>query len=314
MESLNFGNCFQYQLKDSAFTIVEYPTFLCQKAMVYSKELWNRDTHIDAEKMDRQKIKNRSLAVLIGTAGYLGGMIAWPITSFTTPIALLADIIIGIAECVFCAYNGVKEELKTIAHRKFKILPYQNLAFICGNITVLAAYLFFTTKIPIKRVSILFFWPLSYEWSKLTVRVCSYYDESLNIFVKKQKRLVNVFDLPANNPLAEEPLIKIRYDKEEWNRFINEKIAFVSSINDANLSNDYLLFKKRLLERRYGPEEILGLQLEFTEKDFYEKQRKFLFLFATHVNRPRQQEAEALTSVVEKVSEFMKNTRSVSSS
>jgi len=104
----NSSSYFHYQLLPSAFKIAEAPTYLCWKLLRSSEFLWNQQASNDWEQM-----KNRTFAVLAAVGGYIGGWIALPITLCLTPVTLLADIAIGILECIYCFFHGVSKIIFT---------------------------------------------------------------------------------------------------------------------------------------------------------------------------------------------------------
>jgi hypothetical protein len=179
------SNNFQYQLLPSAFKIAECPTYFCWKSIKFSEILYNRDAASGLE-----RTKNRAIAILAGAGGYLGGIIALPITLCSAPITLLADIVIGTAECIFCIYHGLKkEDLSIIAHRKFIVSPCQHLTFCLGALTGLGASWLLISAYTLNPwlgfKSSLLFWSLGYALGQKAVGMLpkSLNHQSLNIFI-----------------------------------------------------------------------------------------------------------------------------------
>ena len=185
------SNSFQYQLLPSAFKIAESPTYLSWKSIRFSESLWNQNSANNWE-----QFKNRTIAFLVGISGYLGGMVALPITLCLTPLTLVADIVVGASECVFCLYKGLtKEDISIIAHRKFIISPCQHLTFCLGAITALGVawlVIFVYASSPVYALypwlefqPALIFWPMGYSSGQAAVGLLptSLDHQSLNIFI-----------------------------------------------------------------------------------------------------------------------------------
>lgn len=189
------SHTFQYQLLPSAFQIAECPTYLCWKAMKHADALWNRD-----EATSGELLKNRTIAVLAGLGGYIGGMCAVPFTLCCTPVTLLADLVIGACEYAYCLKKGLLQaDLDIIKHRKFFVSPCQHLTFCLGAIAslgiiwipVLARMSPFIPTIGLKaawmegfKVSLIF-WTIGYAFGQVAVGQLpqSFNHHSFNIFI-----------------------------------------------------------------------------------------------------------------------------------
>jgi hypothetical protein len=306
-------NGFQYQLLPSAFKIAESPTYLCWKSIKFSESLWNRNCANNYE-----QFKNRTFAVLLGISSYLGGIVALPITIGLTPLTLLADIIVGIAECIFCLYKGLaKEDLSIIAHRKFVISPCQHLTFCLGAITGLGlAWL-----VSISRLNLwsfkgsLLFWSMGYAFGQKAVGLLpkSLNHQSLNIFIgggsgegpdEQEKWLdsnINVHNQPKSNPFGQDKQLNYQI---QWNNFINKEILSLNRINDANLAIQYTDFKQRLI-KKCSPKDLMELSNNFNQTDLQREYRKLALIIHPDKNLPRQREAAALFNVLQKAYELL---------
>ncbi|PIS00716.1 MAG: hypothetical protein COT84_06105 [Chlamydiae bacterium CG10_big_fil_rev_8_21_14_0_10_35_9] len=155
------------QTLPSAFKIAEYPTYLCWQLIKSSENLWNKQTSSNIE-----LYKNRSLAVLSGVVGFTGGIKAIQITIAATPITIMADLVVGAAECVFNYYHKANNnDVSAIAYRKLVISPCQQITFY------LTSYFINTLAIP--------FWSAPYSVGQLAVgRLPKVFDYHLfNIFI-----------------------------------------------------------------------------------------------------------------------------------
>lgn len=313
----SFSNSFQYQLLPSAFKIAEYPTYLCWKSFRLSEPLWNRNSISNWE-----QFKNRTIAILVGTGSYLAGIVALPITIGLTPITLLADIIAGVAECIFCAYKGLgKEELSIIAHRKLVISPCQHLTFCLGAITGLGVgFLVYRlnrlTYLLVPRAgfkSSLVFWPSGYAFGQKAVGLLpkSLNHESLNIFIgggsgegpDEQEKWCNG-NINAHKQSKPNPSFEIDHSQIEWNDFIDKEIQSLNRVNDPNLAIQYINFKQRLLNR-CNPKGLLGLSKNFNQTDLNRKYRELALIIHPDKNQPRQQEATTLFKILQKAYELL---------
>lgn len=305
---------FQYQLLPSAFKIAEIPTYICWKSLKLSTSLWNRDA------VNRwEQFKNRTIAVLAGTGGYLGGIVALPITICLTPLTLLADVIIGIAECVFCIYKGLgKEDLSIIAHRKLIISPCQHLTFCLGAIAGLGvAQLFVSFYALNPRLSFkcsLLFWTMGYACGQTAVGLLpkSLNHQSLNIFIgggsgegpdEQEKWLdgksTHTYKQPKSNPS-----FGIGNDQIGWKDFINKEMLSLNRVDDANLPIQYVNFKRRLLNG-CNPQHLLELSNNFSQRNLNKKYRVLALIIHPDKNEPRQREATALFNVLQKAYELL---------
>lgn len=304
------SNSFQYQLLPSAFKIAECPTYLCWKSIKFSESLWNRNCANNWE-----QFKNRAFAVLVGTSSYLGGIVALPITISLTLITLLADIVVGVAECVFCLYKGLaKEDLSIIAHRKFVISPCQHLTFCLGVITGLGpAWLLFSVHTLNPWFSFkgsLLLWSMGYACGQAAVGLLpkSLNHQTLNIFIgggsgegpdEQEKWLdsnINTHSQPKSTPFMQSRRL---HDQIQWNDFLNKEILSLSRVDDANLAIQYTNFKQRLI-KRCNPKDLMELSNNFNQKDLQRKYYELALIIHPDKNLPRQREATALFNVLQK--------------
>ncbi|MGD2168616.1 MAG: hypothetical protein PVI40_00045 [Chlamydiota bacterium] len=153
----------------SAFKIAECPTYLCWQLIKSSENLWNKRTSSNIE-----LYKNRSFAVLSGMGGFIGGIKAIQITIAATPITIIADLVVGVVECVFNYYHKANNnDVSAIAYRKLVISPCQQITFY------LTSYFINILAIP--------FWSIPYGMGQIAVgRLPKVFDYHLfNIFINE---------------------------------------------------------------------------------------------------------------------------------
>ena len=133
--SVKASAVFHYQMLPSSFQLAEAPTYIAWQVFQSSEKLWNQEAANSS-----QRLINRSLAILAGVGGYIGGIIALPITLACTPVTIVGDVVVGIAECSFCYYHGLSgNDIKKIAHRKFIASPLQQFIFCSAAISTIVA-------------------------------------------------------------------------------------------------------------------------------------------------------------------------------
>jgi len=294
---------FRYQLLPSAFRVAEYPTYYCWKSLKSSEVLWKRETATDCE-----RLKNRTFAVLRGCGSFLGGLVALPITLCTAPLTLLADVIIGVVECIFCAYQGLKkEDILLIAHRKFIVSPCQHLAFCVGAIVALGLSSALIAPI---------FWSLGYASGQAFVGALptKLNHHTFNIFVEggsgegqdeTEKWLDGCFrDMPQSDPAVG---VEAKLTLEGWCAFIARESASLGHIDDAGLNPTYLGFKSGVM-RKCKPQELLQLPDNFSQEDLVKKYRQLALILHPDKNLPRQNESKALFLVLRQAFCFLGRT------
>jgi hypothetical protein len=178
-------NSFEYEPVPSMFRIAECPIYLCWKSVQFSKSLWNRDAINNWE-----YFKNRTIALTVGIGGYLGGIVALPITMYLTPFTLVADLVTGVVDCSFCYYKGLnKENLSIIAKHKFIIAPCQQLTFCLGVIAGLGVISFVISVVTLNPsigfLSSLLLWHGGYAFGQAAVGLLpeNLNHHSFNIFI-----------------------------------------------------------------------------------------------------------------------------------
>jgi len=111
----------------SAFTVIEKPL-----RFFYARY----HTHYDP----LQSLKDRF---------YLGGMVVYPIVICATPVTMVADVAIGIAECIFCTFvrGDSLRDVAELARKKIVVSPLHHLTFIITSLTPSALYLGYLLQI-----------------------------------------------------------------------------------------------------------------------------------------------------------------------
>lgn len=337
------SKAFQYQLLPSAFRIAELPTYACWKALKYASSLIEQ-SNITKDRFECYK--KRTFSVLLGVSGFLGGMVAYPLMLCSTPVTILADIIIGIAECAFCLYQEVsKEDLLIIAHRKFVVSPCQQLSFLLGSqfggisfaIIIFPSFVssqiaFTTIAATAFKASMCFnclFWLFAYSSGQsysLERLPKALNDPSFNIFIESGFSgygIEQMLHQPGVDPIFENnPLMQTKNTYQDqprpnpfpsqsennvnlnWNNFIANEISELSSINDVNLSQKYIDFKKNMISK-VKPEVLLGLSRNFTPDDVRNKFLSLCLILHPDRNQPRIKEATAMFKVLHKAYEIL---------
>ena len=127
--SAKTSTVFHYQMLPSSFQLAEAPTYIAWQLMQSSEKLWNHEAANSS-----QRFINCTVAILSGVGGYLGGIIALPITLACIPVTIVADAVVGIAECSFCYYHGLSgKDIKKIAHRKFIVSSSTTVCFLFSS-------------------------------------------------------------------------------------------------------------------------------------------------------------------------------------
>src|SRR5271157_5488898 len=95
----------------SAFTIIEKPLRYCY------------DNYNPTNDGSTSNVKNY--------LAYLGGMAVYPIVVCAAPVTMVADMTIGVAECIFCAIyrRDSLADIATLAKKKLVISPLHHLTF-----------------------------------------------------------------------------------------------------------------------------------------------------------------------------------------
>ena len=276
--------------------------------------------------------------VLINVFGYLGGMVALPITLCAAPLTLVADLIIGLAECIFCLYHNVsKEDLFILAHRKFVVSPCQHLAFCLGCIggMITLPLIYSTIMLLIGRRFEVFvsglaaaplFWTFGYSFGQVAVGKLpgSLNHRSFNIFLdggsgekpgekwfdadftkdstpqfqKRDEKQSNFAPDPGTTSFSS------RYNRLKWREFLKGEILYLSHINDANLHPDYIGFKIRVMKRCF-PEDLLQLSRPYSPDEMRKQFRKFSLVLHPDKNAPRQREATALFKILNEANHLL---------
>jgi hypothetical protein len=99
----------------SAFTVIEKPLRFC-----YDR--------YDPDPEDLKKQKSRY---------YLGGMVVYPLVICAAPVTMLADMAIGVAECIFRTLSGDSlRDVAELARKKTIVSNLHNLTFIITSLAL----------------------------------------------------------------------------------------------------------------------------------------------------------------------------------
>lgn len=264
---------FHYQMLPSSFQLAEAPTYRAWQIFQSSEKLW------DQEASDfSQCLINRTLAVLAGVGGYLGGIIALPLTLASIPVTIVADVVIGLAECSFCYYHGLSgNDIKKIAHRKFIASPLQQLVFCSAAISTMAVAnfiflggCFLSISNPYLVPFVLsIFWTIGYAFGQAAVgKLPSHLNhQSFNIFINggsgeiEGTRWVDEGDVPLRESFNGNP-----EDSSTWGNYLVKERGNLSPVDDAGAHEKYIAFKKGIFEQQ-TPQQLLGLNDGFTERE-----------------------------------------------
>lgn len=242
----------QYKGLPSASQIGELPSYLAFKAF---------------------KSNNVGLSV----AGYAFGFVATPISIAFTPIAIIADIVVGIAEGVFIAYKGAsRKEVQELLFKKIIVCPVQQILSV-------------TIKTILFYPGFGILWPLAYACSQFIIKAlpdCLNH-KRMNIFINggitDKGRNKTCFD-EENESSSQKPLRKR----------IAEARASMSRINNAHTPPKYAQFKQKILNQE-SAQNIFGFgNNPFTQDDLSKRYRELVLIVHPDKNVDFQQEAHLL--------------------
>ncbi|MDP1609015.1 MAG: J domain-containing protein [Chlamydiales bacterium] len=293
---------FHYQMLPSVFQLAEAPTYIAWQALQSSEKLWNQESANSSH-----RFINRTLAILSGVGGYVGGMIALPITLACTPVTIVADVVIGIAECSFCYYHGLSgNDIKKIAHRKFVISPLQQFIFcsaaisaiVIANVIFSGGYLL-TLSNPLAHSLSSIFWTFGYAAGQVSVGKLpsNLNHQSFNIFINggsgetEGGKWVDGDNTPPGESFND-------HDERVlgWESYIAEELCHLSSIDDARVHEKYIAFKKGVFEQK-TPRELLSLNIGFSQEEL-RKSYKTLALIIHPDRNASSIESESLFKIL----------------
>ena len=104
--------------------------------------------------------------------GFLSGFVATPISIAFTPVGIVADVVIGIAEAVFLTYKGANNKaVQELIFKKIILSPAHQTLSVIAKITIFVI-------LPIC-------WPFSYAGSQSIITILPDYlnHKKMNIFI-----------------------------------------------------------------------------------------------------------------------------------
>ncbi|MGL5264570.1 MAG: J domain-containing protein [Candidatus Rhabdochlamydia sp.] len=264
---------FQYTVLPSASQIGELPSYLAFKALTSD---------------------NAGLAV----AGYVFGFVAIPISIAFTPIAIIADIVVGIAEAIFIAYKEAgQKEVQELLFKKIITCPVQQtLSAITKTVIFLICPLF---------------WTLAYSCSQGIIKILPDYlnHKRMNIFINggitdknstktcfdEEIQLTSYqFKNDNNGSKAKGSSSKNTHSQTLLKARIAEAIVSVSRINNAHTPQKYLQFKQKILNQA-SAQNIFGFSNnQFTQSDLLKKYKQLTLIVHPDKNIDCQREAHLL--------------------
>lgn len=260
----------QYQVKPSAFIIAEKPLSVANKLL-------------SSQEFTTGKI-----------VGYFAGIIALPITIAITPITIVADIITGIGETIFCLYRGYSHnDCLEVAKRKIIIAPFQQIVFLATN-----AGLYFlingTFGIPVTPW-LLILWPIHYAASKVLI------NKMLPPCLGPTKISIFADDrFSLDKPTTSKATTDNRPVTDRFTETIKEVLESgnLTNINDPRVPSDYIDFKKRI-KSNVSAEELFGLFGSHNHSTIHQHYLYLFMLLHPHNNPYCQKEAAELFKCLE---------------
>ncbi|HSX12353.1 MAG TPA: J domain-containing protein [Rhabdochlamydiaceae bacterium] len=319
---------FYYQLLPSAFKGPE-------SLLYYS---WHCFTHADkiANDLcgDKRESVRKYVKISITVGGYLGGVVALPITLCSAPFTLVADIVIGVAEIAFCYYHGLeKQELLMIAHRKLVVSPCQHVTYCIGVLAGLLVANQILTKgnlwnlgFKVNLVVGLILWPVGYMFGQMAVGSLpkSINHHCFNIFINggagetdgtkwtdagfgglsSRQRFI-----PNQGPKSSYAGNQ-KTEGDQWRAYLQGEIKEIEQLNvrlyDATVNKAYLSFKNRLLAQS-TPRALLELPSGFAAEELRKRYRSLSIVLHPDKNPSNKDEATVLVRVLNRANENLRH-------
>lgn len=276
--SVKASAIFHYQMLPSSFQLAEAPTYISWQIFQSSEKLWNQETANSS-----QRFINRTLAILAGVGGYVGGIIALPITLACTPVTIVADVVVGIAECFFCYHHGLSgNDIKKIAHKKFIASPLQQFIFcsaaistiVAANSILLGGCFLYLANPYLAPFALSSFWTVGYAMGQVAVGKLpsNLNHQSFNIFInggsgETEGRKWVDDDIPSRESFNSNP-----EGISEWGNYIAKEMCNLSLVDDARAHEKYIAFKKDIFEQK-TPQQLLNLKNGFSHEELRQSHR-----------------------------------------
>ncbi|MBS0648525.1 MAG: J domain-containing protein [Verrucomicrobia bacterium] len=339
MTSIAYKPVKTYSPIPSAFQLIEYPTRYVHDEFI--KTIKNKIRPRWQTSLERTRLlqwlkvnADFELPNFNSAKWYVAGMVVYPLVFCGTPLTILADMIVGIAETAFCFYHGFSRyDLLEIAKRKIIVSPTQQLMYLMMSSAVPAMTLFGVwLKAPPGRIKrhqwiiqwvasqALFWYPnysIGQQWIGQLPRYLNYH--RFNIFIGGGAK--DQFGGTYQRSREEWEDLNRRWDDFEtrnfkssstkhferaaasapgsdpvdWKDFLKERFNHISRVEDPSLPSDYAQFKKKVFAKS-SPLDLLNLKPDHSEKELREATKKYYL--ALHPDQKRKEEAEALTIVL----------------
>lgn len=293
-----------YEPLPSTFTLVERPI------------RWLHDKAVNEECSDNWMENGVKM-----TAVLLLSIAIQPIVVCSSPVTMVADLVVGAVEISFAYYKGCDTNtLKNIAHIKFIASPIQHLSFIFVNAAwAISAAIYiniggiaFTTRLIVGGG---FTALISYQMAQLSIRKLPAWAKpnGFNIFINggaintSGYKYTDNFDKEYNSYKKSYYKQKESYKAHE-NRNVDESenswkdmcqnLICIVKLTEVKAEHGYRLtpydqFKNGIVEK-LEPRKLLGLENNFTVEDLRKVYKKFSAILHPDKNIGRENEATEL--------------------
>ena len=240
-------------------------------------------------------------------------IIAFSILTPLTPVTMLIDPIIGIAEIVFALYKGEDSStLRSIAHKKFIASPAQHFVCITIELLTLAIMGFselglipYNSSLKIK-ISFVFvnagvagfgIYPIMQKAVTALPNYCR--PDGFNIFINGGAP--DEYGKKYTAEAAEKTYQSYRKEWDNstqkdwgWSEFIDGTLKDCNLEKVASATTEYDKFKNRLIDKK-STQELLELAKNFTSQQLKTKYHQLFMALHPDKNRDNQEEAKTLS-------------------
>lgn len=222
--------------------------------------------------------------------GWLAGFPVYCIAVCATPVTIVADMVIGVTECAFCALKGLpSSDIASLAKKKILVAPLHQMIFLihaiglgilfCPCVAWQRFRLIPNREEVIGAIATYIFlgWPLMYQFTQFYISNLSpeWNHRQFNIFYQTGARFGH-FGKPLSDDYEN---LYSQYQNErstqttstKWQEFVQKETESTSRLLDPEQSEDYNTFKTFIL-RGSAPESFLidPNTNEFSKKRYLE--------------------------------------------